>query len=136
MGSRLLPLALAGGALLADAAGGHQASSYLVLLAVLAAAAAAFVAVADVLEGKPALARAVTTSLALVLLVVGSAVRTGAPAGSSVPQVAVSAAVAAVLLYTLPLLGWLLEPLALRRRASQPQRQRAHSAPPAHAEAA
>ena len=44
MGSRLLPLALAAGALLADGLGLHQSASYLVLLTVPAAAAAAFAA--------------------------------------------------------------------------------------------
>jgi hypothetical protein len=132
MGSRLLPLALAAGALLADGAGLHRGASYLVLLAVPAAAAAAFVGIADLLEGKPALARSITTTLALVLLIAGSVARSGAAPGAAVPHLAVSAAVAAMLVYALPLLGWLFEPLASRRRA--PQRVRA--AAPARAEAA
>lgn len=132
MGSRLLPFLLVVGALLADGGSAHRAAFYLVLLAVPAAAAAAFVGVADVLEGKPALARGITTSVSLVLLVLGCAARSGAPAGAAVPKVAISAAVAAAVLYSVPLVGWLLEPLRPRRRA--PQRSR--RAAPARAEAA
>jgi hypothetical protein len=116
MGSRLLPLSLALGALVADAAGLHQIASYLVLFAIPAAAAAAFVAVADVLEGKSALVRSVTTGLALTLLVVGSAVRASAATGAHVPAVAISAAIAAIALYLVPILGWLLEPVAPKAR--------------------
>ncbi|MDX6487384.1 MAG: hypothetical protein QOF43_2537 [Gaiellaceae bacterium] len=116
MGSRLLPLSLALGALVADAAGLHQVASYLVLFAIPAAAAAAFVAVADVLEGKNARVRAVTTGLALALLVVGSAVRASAVTGAHVPVVAISAAIAASLLYLAPIVGWLFEPVAPKVR--------------------
>jgi hypothetical protein len=133
MGSRLLPLALAACALLADGVGLHRGASYLVLLAVPAAAAAAFIGVADVLEGKAAWTRGIATSLALVLLVVGSASRMGAAAGAGVPHIAVSAAIAAVLVYTLPVVGWLFEPLATRRRTPAPARA---AAPVSHAEAA
>jgi hypothetical protein len=134
MGSRLLPLALAAGALLADGVGLHRGASYLVLLAVVAAGAAAFVAVADVLEGKAAWTRGISASLALVLLLIGSAARAGAAAGAAVPHIALSAAVAAVLVYALPLVGWLFAPLAPRRR--EPQRVRAAAAPARRAEAA
>ncbi len=112
MGSRLLPLSLATGALLADATGLHHIAFYLVLLAVVGAAAAAFVGVGDLLEGTGSLVRAGTTGLALTLLVLGSAVRANATVGGHVPAVAVSTVVAAVLVYALPVLGWLLEPLA------------------------
>jgi hypothetical protein len=128
MGSRLLPLALVAGALLADGVGLHRGASYLVLLAVVGAGAAAFVGVADVLEGKAAWTRGISTSLALALLLVGSATRAGAAAGGAVPHIALSAAVAAVVVYALPLVGWLFEPLAPRRR--EPQRVRAAAAAP------
>jgi hypothetical protein len=128
MGSRLLPLALVAGALLADGVGLHRGASYLVLLAVVPAGAAAFVGVADVLEGKAAWTRGISTSLALVLLLVGSAARAGAAAGAAVPHIALSAAVAAVLVYALPLVGWLFEPLAPRHR--EPQRVRTTTAAP------
>jgi hypothetical protein len=131
MGSRLLPFLLVVGALLADGGRAHRAAYYLVLLAVPAAAAAAFVGVADVLEGKPALARGVTATLSLVLLVIGCAARTGAAEGAAVPAIALSAAVAAVVVYAVPLVGWLFEPVRPRRRA--PQRAR-RAAPPARAE--
>jgi hypothetical protein len=133
MGSRLLPFLLVVGALLADGGSAHRAAYYLVLLAVPAAAAAAFVGVADVLEGKPALARGITATLSLVLLVIGCAARTGAAVGAAVPAIAVSAAVAAAIVYALPLVGWLFEPVRPRRRA--PQRAR-RAVPPARAEAA
>ena len=133
MGSRLLPFLLVVAALLADGGSAHRAAYYLVLLAVPAAAAAAFVGVADVLEGKPALGRGITATLSLVLLVIGCAARAEAAVGAAVPAVAVSAAVAAVVVYAVPLVGWLFEPVKPRRHA--PQRER-RTAPPAHAEAA
>jgi hypothetical protein len=123
MGSRLLPLSLALGALLADATGLHRLAYYLVLLAVIGAAAAAFVGVGDLLGGTGSLLRAATTGVALAFLVLGSAVRASATVGGHVPALAVSTVVAAVLAYSLPLLGWLFQPLAPRpasRRARVP----------------
>ncbi len=94
MGSRLLPLSLVAGALLADSGGHHRAAYYLVLLAVVGAAGAAFVAVADAIERKAgALLRGINTSLALVFLVVGALVRAD---GASMPKLATSAAVGAL----------------------------------------
>jgi hypothetical protein len=110
MGSRLLPLVLAIGALLADAAGLHRAAFYLVLLAVVGAAAAAFAGVGAFLEGSGGVFCAVTTSLSLAFLLAGSAVRANAAVGAHVPAVAISAVVAAIVVYALPALGWLLEP--------------------------
>jgi hypothetical protein len=122
MGSRLLPVALATAALLADAAGLHQIAYYLVLLAVVGAAAAAFVGVGDVLEGKGGLLRASTSVLALALIVLASAVRAGAPVGGHVPVLAISAAVAAVLVYVLPVFAWLAGPVRLpKARVAEPQ---------------
>jgi hypothetical protein len=122
MGSRLLPVALATAALLADAAGLHQIAFYLVLLAVVGAAAAAFAGVGDALEGKGGLLRAATTVLSLALLLLGSAARAGAPAGGHVPVLAISSMVAAVLVYLAPLLGLLVGPVAVARpRLSEPQ---------------
>jgi hypothetical protein len=113
MGSRLLAPGLALAALLADAGGVHGLASWLVLLAVPAAAAAAFVGISDALEGLGAV-RAVTASLALVLLVVGSAVREGAPRGGPVPTIAISAMVMVLLCYGIPGLLWVLQPVRLR----------------------
>src|SRR6266498_3295986 len=79
MGSRLLPLSVALGALLADAAGLHRLAFYLLLLAVPGAAAAAFVAAADAFEARRAWPRAASTTLALTLLVTASAVRNNMP---------------------------------------------------------
>ncbi|MEN3342419.1 MAG: hypothetical protein V7644_1823 [Actinomycetota bacterium] len=116
MGSRLYPLSLALGALLADAAGLHHVAFYLVLLAVPGAAASAFVAASDALEGRPAWPRAASTALSLALLVLGSAVRGNAPEGAAVPHLATSAVVAAVLVYALALVAWLAEPVRWRLR--------------------
>ncbi len=121
MGSRLLPVALATVALTADAVGLHQIAVYLVLLAVVGGAAAAFVGVGDVLEGKGGLLRAATSVLALALMVLGSAVRTNAPVGGHVPVLAISAVAAAVLVYLLPLLGFLIGPVAAPRTRVEPQ---------------
>jgi hypothetical protein len=111
MGSRLLPLCLAIGALLADATGLHHIAFYLVLLAVVGAAAAAFVGVGEFLEGSGGLVRAVTTGLSLALLVLGSAVRANAAVGGHVPALAITAAATAVLVYSLPALGWFFRPV-------------------------
>jgi hypothetical protein len=116
MGSRLLPLSLAVCAVLADSTGLHGIASYLVLLAIPCAAAAAFLGVGDALEGKDVL-RAVTTCLALALLVLASAARANAAEGAAVPALAASAMIGAVVVYGLPLLAWLLEPLKPRPRA-------------------
>lgn len=136
MGSRLLPLALAAGALLADGIGLHRGASYLVLLAVPAAAAAALVGVADVMEGKAAWARAIATACALALLLLGAAVRSGAPAGAAVPALAVSTLVAVLVVYSAPLLGWLAEPLRPRRREPRRVRDASRHADTRAAEAA
>jgi hypothetical protein len=136
MGSRLLPLLLAAGALLADGLGLHRGASYLVLLTVPAAAAAAFVAVADLMEGKKARARAIGTALALALLLLGAVTRAGAPDGAAVPALAVSTLVAVLVVYSVPLLGWLVEPLRLRRREPRHVRQTPQHADARTAEAA
>jgi len=111
MSSRLLPLSLALCAALADLAGAHTLGGLLVLLAIPCAAAAAFVAAGDVLEGRRAWGRALTSVPALALLVVGSAVRHAAPAGAAIPAVALSAVIAAAILYVVPVLFWVLQPV-------------------------
>jgi hypothetical protein len=120
MGSRLLPLSLVLGALAADGGGVHRLSFYLVLLAVVGAAAAAFVAVGDYLAGHGSLAASVSCSLAVVALLVGSALRSAAAVGAGIPVLAVSTLVMAAVLYTLPLWGWLFAPLP-RVGLSSPQ---------------
>jgi hypothetical protein len=122
MGSRLLPLCLAIGALLADAAGLHRIAFYLVLVAVVGAGAAAFVGVGELLEGTGGLVRAATTGLSLALLVLGSAVRANAAVGGHVPALAVSAVVAAVVVYSLPAVGWFFQPV----RAAAPRASSAY----------
>jgi hypothetical protein len=114
VGSRLLPPALAVCALLADAGGVHGLAGWLVLIALPCAAGAAFVGVSDLLEGKGRLP-GVTSSVALSLLVLASTVRDHAPRGAHVPTLAVSAVVAALVVYAIPALLWVLEPLRAPR---------------------
>ena len=116
MGSRLLPLALALGALVADAAGFHRLASYAVLLAVVGAAAAAFVGIGDALAGTGKVLCAATSGLALVLLLVGSVARASAPVGGHVPTLALSTLVLAAVAYAVPLLSWLLQPVVPKPR--------------------
>lgn len=115
MGSRLLPLALALGALAADGLGLHRLASGAVLLAVVAAAAAAFVSVGRKLAGEGSLLHACTSSVALCLLVAGSVVRASAPLGGRVPTLALSTLVLASAVYALPTLLWVLEPVLASR---------------------
>jgi hypothetical protein len=116
MGSPLLPLSLAATALGADAAGLHQVAFYVVLLAIVGAAAAAFVGATNALEGTGSWLRAASPCLALILLVLGSAVRANAAVGGHVPTLALSTVVLAVLVYVAPVLGWLFQPVAVRPR--------------------
>jgi hypothetical protein len=111
MGSRLMPLSLAVAALLAEAAGLSGLALYVGLVAVPPAAAAAFVSISDALEGRTAGLRATTNGLALLLVVVASAVREGAPKGGAVPPLATYALVGALLAYLVPAVAWVLEPL-------------------------
>ena len=122
MGSRLLPLVLATAALAAAAAGLGELALWLGLLTVPAAAAAAFVAVSDTLEGRPALLRAVTSGVALLLVVVASAARGNAPTGRAASPFATWGLVFALLAYGVPLVTWLLEPLRVPKR-TRPQRR-------------
>jgi hypothetical protein len=115
MGSRLFPLLLALAAVAADTAGAHRPATWLVLAAVPCAAAAAITAAGDVLEGRPALVRAVTSGGALVCLLLGSAVRHAAPVASGLPAIAFSAVVASAVLYLIPAVLWVLQPAALPR---------------------
>jgi len=122
VGSRLLPLVLATAALAAGAAGLGGLALWLGLLVVPAAAAAAFVAISDTLEGRPALLSALTSGVALVLVVMASASRQNAPTGSAASPVATWGLVLALLAYTVPLVAWVLEPMRVTRR-TRPQRR-------------
>jgi hypothetical protein len=116
MGSRFLPLALVLGALVADAAGLHRLATYAVLVAVVGAAAAAFVGIGDLIAGKGSVLCAVTSGIALVLLLVGSAARAAAPVGAHVPTPALSTLVLAAAVYAVPLFSWVLAPVVPRQR--------------------
>jgi hypothetical protein len=122
MGSRLLPLVLAMAALAAGAAGFGGISLWLGLLTVPVAAAAAFVAVGDTLEGRPALLRAATSSVALALFVLASATRENTPVGAAASPLATWALAFALLAYAVPLVAWVLEPVRVPRR-TRPQRR-------------
>ena len=116
MATRLLAPGLALTALLADAAGLHGLALWLVLLVLPAAAAVAFVGISDALAGTGPSVAAWTATAALALLVLGSAVRETAARGSAVPTLAMTALVAALVLYAVPVLAWLFEPLRPRPR--------------------
>ncbi len=122
MGSRLLPLVLATAALAAGAVGLGGLALWLGLLAVPAAAAVAFVAVSDTLEGRSAaLLRAVTCSCALGLVVLASAARENTPTGGALSPLATWALLLALLVYGIPLVAWVLQPV---RVPSTPRPQR------------
>jgi hypothetical protein len=123
VGSRLLPLVLATAALAAGAVGFGGLALWLGLLAVPAAAAAAFSAVSDTLEGRPALLGAVTSGLALALIVVASASRENVPTGAGASPLATWGLLLALLAYGVPLVAWVLEPMRVPRRTRRPQRR-------------
>jgi hypothetical protein len=122
VGSRLLPLVLATAALSAGAVGFGGLALWIGLLAVPASAAAAFVAVSDTLEGRPALLRAVTSGLALALVVIASAARENAPAGGSPSPLVTWALLLALFAYGVPLVVWVFEPVRVPGR-TRPQRR-------------
>jgi hypothetical protein len=124
VGSRLLPLVLATAALAAGAGGLDGLALWLGLLAVPAAAAVAFVAVSDTLEGRPALLRAVTSGVALALVVLASAARENAPTGGPVSPLATWGLLLALVAYGVPLVAWVLEPVRVPKRARQQRRLR------------
>ena len=124
LGSRLLPLVLATAAFAAGAGGLETLALWLGLLTVPAAAAAAFVAVSDVLEGRPSRLRAVTSGIALALVVVASAARSSAPTAAAASPLAMWALVLALFVYTVPLVVWVLQPARAPRRARSRRRLR------------
>ena len=114
-----MPVSLALATLAVGALGLWQFALLLGFVAVAAAAAAAFVAISDVLENRPARLRAFTCAFSLVLLVAASADRYGAPRGAPAPRFAAFAIVAALVVYAVPLVVWVLEPLVVRPRAKR-----------------
>ena len=121
MGSRLLPLVLALATLAAAGAGLSGLALWLGLACVPAAATVAFLAVGDTLEGRPTRLRAVTTGLALAFVVLGSAARVNAPAGSGEPRLATYALVLALLAYAAPAVVWVLQPVRVSQRERRPR---------------
>ena len=114
-----MPVSLALATLAAGALGLRQFALLLGFVAVAAAAAAAFVAISDVLENRPARLRAFTCAFSLVLLVAASADRYGAPRGAPAPRFAAFAIVAALVVYAVPLVVWVLEPFFSRPRSKR-----------------
>ena len=114
-----MPVSLALATLAAGALGLRQFALLLGFVAVAAAAAAAFVAISDVLENRPARLRAFTCAFSLVLLVAASADRYGAPRGAPAPRFAALAIVAALVVYAVPLVVWVLEPFFSRPRSKR-----------------
>ena len=120
LGSRLLPLVLATAALAAGATGLAGLALWLGLLAVPAAAAAAFAAASDALDGRPVRLTAVTSGVALALVVLASAARENAATGAAVSPLATWALLIALLAYSVPFVAWVLEPVRVPRR-TRPQ---------------
>jgi len=124
LGSRLLPLVLATAAFAAGAGGLETLALWLGLLTVPAAAAAAFVAVSDVLDGRPSHLRAVMSGVALALVVVASAARSNAPTAATASPIATWALFLALLAYAVPLVAWVLQPVRVPRQARSRRRLR------------
>jgi hypothetical protein len=124
VGSRLLPLVLATAALAAGAAGFGGLAMWLGLLTVPAAAATAFVAVSDTLEGRPVLLQAVTSGVALLLVVVASAARGSAATGHAPSPLATWGLLLALLVYGVPFVTWLLAPLGAPKSVRAQRRLR------------
>jgi len=94
------------------------------LLTVPAAAATAFVAVSDVLEGRPSQLRAATSGLALAFVVVASAARSNAPAGTSASPLATWALLLTLVAYAVPLVAWVIHPARVPRETRSRRRLR------------
>lgn len=124
LGSRLLPLVLATAAFAAGAGGLGTLALWLGLLTVPAAAATAFVAVSDVLDGHPSQLRAVTSGLALALVVVASAARSNAPTAAAASPLAMWALFLALASYAVPFVIWVLRPARVPRPARLRRRLR------------
>jgi hypothetical protein len=124
LGSRLLPLVLATAALAVGAEGLGTLAVWLGLLTVLAAAAAAFVAVSDVMEGRPSHLSAVTSGIALALVVLASAARSNTPTGASASPLATWALFLALLAYAVPLVAWVIQPVRMPREVRSRRRLR------------
>jgi hypothetical protein len=109
-------------ALFADGAGGRSVAFYLVLAAIPAVAVAALSFFGDLVEGSAdddAGALYVgLTSLALVLLVIGAAVRANALSNAALPALGTSAVVGALALIGLQLTVWVSLRLSRERLVS------------------
>ncbi|MEX2210919.1 MAG: hypothetical protein WD689_04065 [Gaiellaceae bacterium] len=103
MATRFLPLGLLLLTLVVDAQGQHRTGFYLLVFALAAAAVGALSAFGDLVETGEAFARleAVLGGFAVVLVLVAAAARGQTAAAETVPQVAVSGTIGALLLLSL-----------------------------------
>jgi len=106
MATRTLPVGLLLLTLVLDAQGLHRTSFYVLVFALAAAAVGALSAFGDLVETSEGFARleAVLSGLAVVFVLVAAAARGQTAAAETVPQVAVSGTVGALLLLATALL--------------------------------
>jgi hypothetical protein len=83
-----------------------------------------FVAVSDVLDGRPSHLRAVTSGLALAFVVLASAARSNAPTAAGASPIAVWALFLALIAYVVPFVVWVLRPARAPRRGRSRRRLR------------
>jgi hypothetical protein len=107
MPRRLLPVLLVLAALLADLGGAHGLALAFLLFGIPAGFVLVLDCYGEVLEARSGGMRPALAGLSLALLVLSAALRSPAVIGG-VPKLAVSALVAALLLYSVVLLGGLL----------------------------
>ena len=108
MARRVLPALLGLGTFVADLTGDHGVALVLVLASIPAAFAFALDCYGDALEARCSNLRPVLAGAALLLLVLSAALRSPAVVGG-VPQLAVSALIIPLLLYSAIAVGALLE---------------------------
>jgi hypothetical protein len=104
MSRRLLPALLVLAALISDVDGAHGVGLAFLLLAIPAAFVLALECYGDLLESRCSGIRPTLAGLSLLFLVLSAALRSTAAIGG-IPKFAVSALVAALLLYTVVLIG-------------------------------
>jgi hypothetical protein len=116
---RIAPIAPMLAAACADGAGAHRVAFYFLLLAIPAGAVLGLDRFADALDGRGEARQAVVSGAALVLLVLGEAVRSPHLAENVAPTLALtSLGVALALLGVQALRGLASAPLSAARRAA------------------
>jgi hypothetical protein len=110
----VLPVALVSLALIGDALGVSSLAFYLLLASVPALVVAVLATLEDLLEERQRLAVIVLQIVALALVLLSAAIRAPLRAEGTVPRIAISAAVACVVVLALQ---WLVAALPELRRA-------------------